>query len=161
MRLGVAGDGAVGAGDAGDLGGGGDGLGLGLQAHLADRLVGRADELEVAAPADLGEVRVLAEEAVAGVDRLDVGHLGGGDDPGDVQVAVGAGGLADADGAVGQVEVRGVAVGLGIDRDDLDAQLLARADDPEGDLTAVGHQNPLKHRQTSPQGPCQVQVDEP
>ena len=144
--LGVAGDRAVGAGDAGDLGGGGDRLGLGLQAHLADRLVGRADELEVAAPADLGEVRVLAQEAVAGVDRLDVGHLGGGDDPGDVQVAVGAGGLADADRPVGQRQVRRVAVGLRVDGDDLDAQLLAGADDPQGDLAAVGHQDSLKHR---------------
>ncbi len=87
--LGVAADGAVGAGNARHLGRGGDCLGLGLEPHLADRLVGRADELEVAAPADLGEVRVLAQEAVAGMDRLDVGHLGGGDDPGDVQVTVG------------------------------------------------------------------------
>ena len=95
-------DSAVGAGHAGDLGRGGDLLGLGLQAHLADRLVGRADELEVAAPADLGEMRVLAQEAVAGMDRLHVGHLGGGDEPGNVQITVDAGGLADADGAVGQ-----------------------------------------------------------
>ena len=145
-RLGVAGDGAVGAGDAGDLGGGGDQLGLGLQAHPADRLVGGADELEVAAPADLGEMRVLAQEAVAGMDRLDVGHLGRGDQAGDVQVAVGARGLADADGPVGQREVRGVAVGLGVDGDDLDAQLLAGSDDPESDLAAVGHQDPLEHR---------------
>ncbi len=76
-------------GTPGDLRGGGDRLRLGLQAHLADRLVGRPDELEVATPADLGEVRVLAQEAVAGVDRLDVGDFGGGDEPGDVQVAVG------------------------------------------------------------------------
>ena len=110
----------------------------------------RADELEVAAPADLGEVRVLAQEAVAGVDRLDVGDLGGGDEPGDVQVAVGARRLADADRAVGQLQVGGVAVGLRVDGDDLDAQLLAGADDPQRDLAAVGHQDPLKHRQASP-----------
>ena len=110
--------------------------------------MGRSDELEVAAPADLGEVRVLAQEAVAGMDRLDVGDLGGGDDPGDVQVTVGAGGLADADRAVGQREVRRIAVGLRVDGDHLDAQLLAGADDPQRDLTTVGHQNTLKHRQT-------------
>ena len=97
--LGIAGDGPFGAGHAGDLGRGGDLLGLGLQAHLADGLVGRADELEVAAPADLGELGVLAQEAIAGMNRLHVGHLGGRDQPGDVQIAVGAGGLADADGA--------------------------------------------------------------
>ena len=124
----------------------GDGLGLGLQAHPADRLVGRADELEVAGPADLGEVGVLAQEAVAGVDRLDVGDLGRGDDPGDVQVAVGAGGLADADRPVGQLQVGGVAVGLRVDGDRLDAQLLAGPDDPQGDLAAVGDQDSLEHR---------------
>ena len=91
----------VGAGDAGHLGRGGDQLGLGLQSHPADRLVRRADELEAARAADLGKIGVLAQEAVAGMNRLGVGHLGGGDDPRPVQIAVGAGGLADADGPVG------------------------------------------------------------
>jgi hypothetical protein len=36
-------------------------------------------------------------------------------------------------------EVRGVLVGLGIDADGLDAQLVAGADDPQGDLAAVGY----------------------
>ena len=100
--------------------------------------------------ADLGEVGVLAQEAVAGMDRLDVGHLGGGDDPRTVQVAVGAGGLADADGSVGLGQVGGVAVGLRIDRHDLDVELLAGADHSQCDFAAVGHQDPLKHRRTSP-----------
>ena len=56
------------------------------------------------------------------MDRLDVGHLGGGDDPGAVQVAVGAGALADADRPVGLGQVGRVAVGLRVDGDDLDAQ---------------------------------------
>ena len=148
--LGVAGDGPLGPGHAGHLGRGGDLLGLGLQAHLADRLMGRPDELEVAAPADLGELGVLAQEAVAGVNRLHVGHLGSRDQPGNVQIAVGAGGLADADGAIGKLQVRRVAVGLGIDRDHLDAQLLAGPNDSQGDFTTVRHQDPLKHRKTSP-----------
>ena len=150
QRLGIAGNGSLGPGHAGHLGRGGDLLGLGLQAHLADRLVGRPDELEVAAPADLGELGVLAQEAVAGVNRLDVGHLGSRDDPGNVQITVGAGGLADADGAIGKLQVGRVAVGLGIDRDDLDAQLLAGANHSQRDFTAVRHQDPLKHRKTSP-----------
>ena len=38
--------------------------------------------------ADLGEVRVLGEEAVAGVDRVGAGLLGRADDVRDVQVAL-------------------------------------------------------------------------
>ena len=65
----------------------------------------RADELDLAAPADLGEVRVLGEEAVAGVNRLDVADLGRADDLVDLQVALGALRRADADGFVGQLQV--------------------------------------------------------
>ena len=58
------------------------------------------------------------------MDRLDVGHLGGGDDPRSVQVAVGALALADADRAVGLRQIGGIAVGLRIDRHDLDSSSL-------------------------------------
>ena len=94
---------------------------LGFQAHAADSFVGRADKLEVAVTTDLGEVWILAEESVAGVDRLHVSHFGCGDDPGNVEIRVGTRGLADADRAIGEFEVRGVAVGLGVDDDDFDA----------------------------------------
>ena len=123
--LGVAGDRPRRAGHAVHLGRGGDLLGLGLQPHLADGLVGRTDELEIAAPADLGELGILAQEPVAGVNRLHVGNLGGGDQPGDVQVAVDAGCLANADCPIGQFQVGRTAIGLRIDRNHLDPQLLA------------------------------------
>ena len=42
----------------------------------------RADELEVAAPADLGKLGILAQEAIAGVNGLHVGDLGGRDNRG-------------------------------------------------------------------------------
>jgi len=42
------------------------------------RLGGRADEVDLAAPADFVEMGVLGEEAVAGVDRLDIANLLGG-----------------------------------------------------------------------------------
>ncbi len=86
----------------------------------------RADELETARAADLGKVGVFAQEAVAGMNRLGVGHLGGGDDPRPVQVAVGAGGLADADRAIGLGEIGRIAVGLRVDRDDLDVRAPCR-----------------------------------
>ena len=112
--------------------------------------MGGADELESAGAADLGKIGVLAQESVAGMNRLGIGHLGGGDNPRHVQVAVGTGGLADADRPVGLGQVRGRPVGLGIDRHDLDVELLAGANDSQGDFATIGHQDPLKHRRTSP-----------
>jgi plastocyanin len=41
--------------------------------------------------------------------------------------------------------VRGVAVGLAVDGDAADAEFPARADHPDGDLTAVGDQDGVEH----------------
>ena len=54
--------------------------GLVLVAQRLHRFLRRADELDLAVAADLGEVGVLREEAVAGMDGLHVGDLGGADD---------------------------------------------------------------------------------
>src|SRR5690606_32019789 len=61
---------------------------LDLVAHQADGVGLRADAHEAGLLDPLGEVGVLGEEAVAGVDRLRVGDLGGGDDRGHVEVAL-------------------------------------------------------------------------
>ena len=57
-----------------------------LVAELPHRVDGRADEFDVARPADLGEMRVFREKTVAGVNRVGVGDLGGGDQACDVEV---------------------------------------------------------------------------
>ena len=116
-----------------------------LVAQQCHRLVRWADELDLAAAADLGEMGVLGQKAVARMDRLDVADLGRADDAVDLQIAVGGLGRADAIGLVGQVEVGGAAVGLAEDGDRLDAQLAAGADDPQGDLAAIGDQNAFEH----------------
>ena len=71
---------ALAAGHDGDAGLLGQLAGLVLVAEQLHRLVRRADELDLAVAADLGEMCVLGEEAVAGMDRLHVGDLGGADD---------------------------------------------------------------------------------
>ncbi len=98
------------------------------------------------------EAGVLAQEAVAGVDGIDVGDFGGADDGGHVQIAARALGRADADGLVGEAHVGAVAVGLGIDGDGLDSQFLAGADDANGNFAPVGDEDLLKRRgrQTEP-----------
>src|SRR4051794_37759537 len=82
---------------------------------------------------------VLGGVSAAGRGRVEVASSAGG--------GAGAGWAgAYADGLVGQGQVGGVAVGLGEDRDHLHPQVLAGADDPQGDLTAVGDQDALEHR---------------
>ena len=99
----------------------------------------RADEAYVAALTDLGEVRVFGQKSATGVDCLDVGDLCGRDNARDVQIAFAARGGADADGIIGEAQVQGIAVSLGIDRDRLDAQILARADNAQGDLATISY----------------------
>ena len=106
----------------------------------------RADELDLAVAADLGEVGVLRQEAVAGMDGLDVGDLGGADDARDVQVALGGRRPgrcrwprrpASRYGAPRSASLKTAT--------DLDAQVAAGADDPQGDLAAIGYQDALEH----------------
>ena len=117
----------------------------GLRAHRFDRLGRRADEDDAGLGAGAGEVGVLGEEAVAGVDRLGPRLLGRVDDLDDVQVALGGGRRADQEGLVGLAHVRGVAVDLRVDGDRSDAHLLQRAGDANRDLAAVGYQDLLEH----------------
>ena len=58
--------------------------------RAADHVRRGPDELDVARLADLGEVGALGEEAVAGMDRVGAGDLGGAQDRRHVEVAVGA-----------------------------------------------------------------------
>src|SRR5206468_13019085 len=121
-------------------------LGGDLVAHGADRLRARADEDEAGVLDPFGEIRVLREEAVAGMDRLGVGHLGRTDDGRDVEVAVARGRRPDAYRFVGEHHVLRVGVGLRMHGDRLDAELAARPLDSQRDLAAVGDQYFFKHR---------------
>ena len=118
--------------------------GLLLHAHQRITSGPGTDELDAGRLADFGEVRVLAQEAVARMDRVDVGDLGRADDRRNVQVAAGALGRSDADRLVGEAHVRGVAVGLGIDGDGLNPQFLAGANDANRDFAAVGDEDLFK-----------------
>jgi len=104
--------------------------GLGLVSHAADLVGRRPHEHDPAPIADLGELRVLGQESVAGMDRLGAGDLGRGHDPRDVQVALTAGGRPDADVLVREPDVQGVPVRLGVHGNRADAQLAARPDHP-------------------------------
>ncbi len=129
---------AVGAGEDGDFGLLHGLAGGGFFAHHARDFGRGADEFDVGGAAYFGEVGILAQQAVAGVDGVGTGDLGCGDDGRNVEVAVGGLWGADADGFVGELDVEAVAVGLGVDGDGADAHLVACADDAQGDFSAIG-----------------------
>ena len=118
--------------------GAGERLGLG---ELED--LGRGtDEGDAVARALLGELGVLGEEAVARVDRVDVGLAGHphdllGVEVGTDRVAL----LADLVGLVGLEPVLAVAVLVREDGDRLRAQLGGGPEGPDGDLTTVGDED--------------------
>ncbi len=91
------------------------------------------------------KVGVFGQKAVAGMDGIDIGNFRRADDAVDPQVAFAAGGFADADGFVGHLDVHGIGVDFGINRDGADVHLLAGADDAHGNFPAVGHKNFFKH----------------
>ena len=105
----------------------------------------RPDELDLAATADFGEVSIFGEEPVTGVNGLHVADFGGADDPVDHQVAFRCGIASDAIRFVGELQVTGIAVGFAEDRHGFDPHFTAGADDPQGDLAAIGDQDALKH----------------
>jgi hypothetical protein len=74
-------------------------------AHRSDLVGRRTDELDARLGADLREAGILGEEAVAGVDGVGVGDLGRRHEVGDVEVGIGAGRTADADGLVGEFDM--------------------------------------------------------
>ena len=94
---------------------------LGLVTHQTHRIRTRADESEAAILTDLGEVRILREKTVPGMNRVDVGDLGGADDRRDAQVAVGALGRPNANRLVSVGDMQRVAINSRMHRDRLDA----------------------------------------
>ena len=134
----VAGDGVHASGDR-EL------LGLDLVAHLGDRVVLRADELDAFLFQPARELGVLGQKAVARVHRLGAGLLAGGDDLVDDQVGLFRRRRANAHGLVGQVHEQRVLVRLGVHRHGGDAHLAGGLDDAASNLAAVCNQDLLEH----------------
>ena len=84
------------------------------------------------------EVGVLGQEPVAGVDRVGARTAGRVDDEVGAQVGVGRRVARQAYGVVGLAHVGQLGVGVGVDRDGLDAERAAGAEDPARDLGPVG-----------------------
>ena len=104
-----------------------------------------ADEGDPTLFADLGEMRILSQKSVPGMDGLGAADLGGADDSVELQVALRSGRRADAHGFVGQLDVQGLGVRLREDGHRPDAKLSAGPDDPNGYFAAICDKNFRKH----------------
>ena len=144
-RVVVGADRAVGAGHHGNAELLGGLLGLDLVAHQADVLGLRADEMQIVLGEDFGEAGVFRQKAVAGMHRVGAGDLAGREQRRHVEIAVLRRRRADADALVGEPHMHGVGVGGGMHRDGGDAEFLARAQDAQGDLAAIGYQDLVEH----------------
>ena len=108
--------------------------------------VGRwADPGESRAEDGPREVRLLRQEPVAGVHGVGRTLLGGSEQGGDRQVGLGGRGRADPYRHVGGTDVGGGAVGVRVDGDGAQSEAARGADDPQGDLAAVGDQEGSDH----------------
>ena len=120
-------------------------LRLDLVAHRGDGVGIRPDEDDAGRLQRARKRLALGEEAVARMHRLGAGRLAGLDDLVDDQIALGRGRRADVHRLVRHLDMQRVAVGVGIDRDGLDAHPARGLDDPAGDLAAIGDQDALEH----------------
>src|SRR5579884_1732277 len=107
--------------------------------HDFDDLRSRPNEGDLRSLADLREIGVFRKKPVAGMNRIDVGDFRRADHLRNIQVAFGAARGANANGLIGKPHVQGIAVGFRVHRNRRDPQLLARADHPQSDFSAIGN----------------------
>jgi hypothetical protein len=121
-----------------------------LVAHVLDRLRSRADPGETLGLDPLGEARVLGQETVARMNRVDAGRPGGRDHRVHVEIALARGCRPDRHGAIGERHMQRVRVRLGVDRDRLQPKRVAAADDAAGDLAPVRDQHSVHVSRRAP-----------
>ncbi len=88
---------------------------------------------------------ILGQEAVTGVDGIDVADFGGTDDPVNFEITFLTGSFTDTDCFVRQLNVQRIDIRRRVNRQRFDAKFLAGADDPQSDFAAVGDQDLIKH----------------
>ena len=133
------------AGNGRDLGVGGRFLGLDLVTHGGNRAWIRTDEDNPRFRKCARKRFALGEKSVAGVNGFGPRLAAGLDDLVDQQIAFGRRRRPDKDRIVRHFDMKGVAVGLGIDRNRLNTHPAGGLDDAAGDLAAVSDQNSFEH----------------
>jgi len=120
-------------------------LGRILQPHRADAIRLRPDPDQPRVQNRLGEVRVLAEETVARVDRLGAGLLRGRDDLVTDKIALAHRRWPDVHRRIRHAHMQRLGIRIGIDRDRADPKVARRPNDPARNLAAVGDEEGSDH----------------
>lgn len=118
-----------------------------LVAHRRDTLGSRADEDDVIVETRPGEMLVLRQKAVAGVDRLGTTVSRDLNDLVDGEIAFARRGWTDTIRLVGVADVERVTVGLGVDRDRSQPELGAGPQHPNRDLAPVRDEHFAERRE--------------
>ncbi len=118
-----------------------DVTGLHLVAEGLDGRRRRADPDQAGVDHGLGEAGVLGEEAVAGVDGVRSAAGGDAEDLGDVEVGVGRGEPVQREGLIGELHEERIRVRVCIDGNAAQSGVAGGPDDPNGDLSPIGHQH--------------------
>ena len=139
-----------------------------LVAHQRDHLGRRADPRQAGTGHGRGEVGSFGEEAVAGVHGIAPRTEGRRDDAIDVEVRLARRRAGEADRVVGELDGERTGVRVAVHDDRLHRQSMARPDHANGDLAAVGDEDPLHGvdrsctaRQTSARSERCVRSDRP
>src|SRR4029077_1935141 len=98
-------------------------------AHRPHRTGRRPDEMNVTALAYFGEVRVLRQKSVTGMNRVDIAHLGSTHDAIDFQITFRARRRANANRFIRQLDVERIDIRFRIDREGANAKFSAGAND--------------------------------
>ncbi len=112
-----------------------------LVSHDGNRVRGRAHPHESLIDDPLGEVGVLGEEAVAGMDGGGAGLPSHFQQAIDVEVGLGRRRRPDVPRLVGQLDVQRLTVDFRVDGNGAHPQLASPANDPERDLAPVGDED--------------------
>ena len=95
------------------------------------------------------EIRVLAEKAVARVNRVYFVVQCGGHDPVYAEIALRRWRRADMSCFVGHTNVQGGTIGIGVHGDTPDVHLPQGTNDANRDLPAVGDEHLLEHQKAA------------
>jgi hypothetical protein len=129
------------AGDAADAGGVHDVLGSRLGTHGSDGGDGRTHELNASVKTSLGEVSVLGEETVTGVDGLGTDLLGELDDVVTTEVRLCGSGRTNVVSLISHLDEHRVSIRVREDSNSLNTKLLTGTNHTACNLTTVSNEN--------------------
>src|SRR6266702_5287407 len=119
--------------------------GVDLVTHLLDRIRWGPDPDKAAGYDPPGEVGVLREKPVAGMNGGGPGLPGRGEHRVHVEIAAGGRRRAQQHRLIRLLGKGQLGVGFGVDSNSANAKAAGGGDDPAGDLTTVGHKYGLEH----------------